>query len=195
MEPEGPPETEDHARFCPECGIEEPGFFCRKCGTLLRGEDGVLCPRCRHVVEPGGFCNQCGQELAGLALSLKQLDMAGGTFWVTGGDSSPEVALEPAVVPPDASVTLAGAELPGWLHQSSSETLADAELPDWLRQFPNDAPPPELESHVIPSLEPLGARNSGNARSRFLTIAILLMGLLLLGMLVIAALAMLKAGG
>jgi hypothetical protein len=178
VEPESLSETENHVRFCPECGIEEPGFFCRKCGTLLCGETSVLCPRCRHVVEAGTFCNQCGQELAGLALSLKQLDMAGGDFWVTGVNSAPESELEPATAPLEEAVS-----------------LAEAELPDWLRQFPSEAPLPETKAHIVPSLEPLGTRKSGNTRSRFLTVAIVLMGFLLLGMLAFVIIALVQAGG
>jgi hypothetical protein len=178
MEPESPTVTEDHVRFCPECGIEEPGFFCRKCGTLLRGESSVLCPRCRHIVENGTFCNQCGQELAGLALSLKQLDMAGDDFWVTGASSAPDAELEPAIAPLEEAVV-----------------LAEAELPDWLRQFPNEVPSQETKVHIVPSLEPLGAKKPGNTRGRFLTVAIVLMGFLLLGMMFFVIIALIQAGG
>jgi len=57
---------EDQNRYCPECGSQESGFFCRNCGALLSGEDNVLCPRCHHIVPDGKFCNQCGQGLSGM---------------------------------------------------------------------------------------------------------------------------------
>jgi len=72
MDPEVQAEEGEESRFCPECGAEESGYFCRTCGTLLRGEEMVLCPRCHHVVPDGDFCNLCGQTLGGIALNLRQ---------------------------------------------------------------------------------------------------------------------------
>jgi hypothetical protein len=175
MVPESPSVTKDQARFCPECGIEEPGFFCRKCGALLRGEDAVLCPRCRHVVEAGTYCNQCGQELAGFALSLKQLVLAGEDFWVTDAGSLTEVA-EPALVA-----------------QASEDTeLAKAELPDWLHEFPGESLPAENHERVVPSLVPLRAKRKA---SPFLTIAVILMALMLAGMLVVVVISLFQVSG
>ncbi|MEJ2212235.1 MAG: hypothetical protein P8129_24865, partial [Anaerolineae bacterium] len=80
MEPEAEFETDEEIMFCPECGAEESGYFCRSCGTLLRGEDRILCPRCHEVVPNGDYCNQCGQTLTGFALHLRQLALAGDDF-------------------------------------------------------------------------------------------------------------------
>jgi len=163
LNPEGP--------FCPECGVDESGYFCRNCGTLLRGEEMVLCPRCRQVVPHGEFCNQCGQSLDAIALDLQQLAVAGDDFWVSAG-APEEVSdlpddMEPALLEPDESVV-----------------LAEAEVPDWLRELPTDSAPAEVKAHIYPSLRPIieEPEQPVARQGRFLTPVFLLLALLLLGL-------------
>jgi hypothetical protein len=99
MEQETKGEMGPEQHFCPECGMEEPGHFCRNCGTLLRGEDLVLCPRCHHIVPGGDFCNRCGQHLGGIALNLRQLALAGDDFWVTAATPASPALVQAHVYP------------------------------------------------------------------------------------------------
>jgi hypothetical protein len=164
------PETEPSSSgFCPECGAEERGFFCRQCGTLLRGEEMVLCPRCHHVVPKGEFCNQCGQGLGSIALSLRQLSLAGDEFWVSGAASVPAAA-----APGQAELSS--------LQPDDSVILADGELPDWLQELPAKSAPAEVQAHIYPSLQPIEEESQPQPRGRFLTAVILLLGLLLLSL-------------
>jgi hypothetical protein len=117
METQAQDHTNAEDRHCPECGYEEAGHFCRNCGTLLHGDGLVLCPRCRQVVPDGDFCNQCGQGLTGLALGLRQLALAGDAFWVAEDTAMLPSSVEPSLLPPDASVELADAQLPDWLQE------------------------------------------------------------------------------
>ena len=169
MESELQDELNPGDSFCPECGVDESGYFCRNCGTLLRGEEMVLCPRCRQVVPHGEFCNQCGQSLDAIALDLQQLALAGNDFWVSAGDleqpSELPDGMEPALLEPDESVV-----------------LAEAEVPDWLRELPNDSAPAEVKAHIYPSLRPIEETEEPVRQGRFLTPVFILLALLLLGL-------------
>jgi len=175
MAPEG--------RFCPECGADESGYFCRNCGTLLRGRDRVLCPRCRQVVPNGEFCNQCGQALGGVALNLQQLALAGEDFWVA--------AMSPAPAAPQPVPTEVGLRAP-----DESVRLAEAELPDWVTELPVDSAPADVKAHVYPSLRPIESQDKPSSKGgRILTLVILLLGLLLLSLVGLAVMLMLRGGG
>ena len=171
MESELQDERNPEGPFCPECGMDESGYFCRNCGTLLRGEEMVLCPRCRQVVPHGEFCNQCGQSLEAIALDLHQLALAGQDFWVEAGtlELPPELAdgADPALLEPDESVE-----------------LAEAEVPDWLRELPADSAPAEVKAHIYPSLKPIieEVERQPAGQGRFMTPVFVLLALLLLGL-------------
>jgi hypothetical protein len=182
MEPEADPGMGSGSGFCPECGAEERGFFCRQCGTLLHGEEMVLCPRCHHVVPKGEFCNQCGQGLGSIAISLRQLALAGDEFWVTGAPPVPAAA-----APGQAEVSSR--------QPNDSVVLADGELPDWLQELPAKSAPAEVQAHIYPSLQPIEQEGQPVARGRFLTAVILLLGLMLLSLVVLVAYLLLGGGG
>jgi hypothetical protein len=152
--------------FCPECGMDESGYFCRNCGTLLRGEEMVLCPRCRQIVPHGEFCNQCGQSLGAIALDLQQLALAGADFWVS------TAALEPPSELPDAGES-------ALLEPDESVVLAEAELPIWLKELPTDSAPEEAKAHIYPSLKPIEESEQPPAQRRFFTPVFVLLALLL----------------
>jgi len=165
MDPEVQAEEGEESRFCPECGAEESGYFCRTCGTLLRGEEMVLCPRCHHVVPDGDFCNLCGQTLGGIALNLRQLAMAGGDFWVAAM-TSPQLA--------------PGSADQGVLEPDESVQIDEANLPDWLKELSVEAAPPEVQAHTYPSLEPIAEEQPRRGRATvfvFLLLALLLLAL------------------
>ena len=178
MDPDAQVETTPGKSYCPECGSEESGYFCRRCGTLLRGEEMVLCPRCHEVVPNGEFCNQCGQSLAGIALQLRQLAQAGDSFWVTGSGAESPVGVEASLFGPDESLQ-----------------LAKAELPDWVRELSPQSAPPDIEERIYPSLRPLQKERGAVGQGRFLMIVILLAGLLLLSLVFIAFFFLLRGGG
>lgn len=178
MDPEEQTEIGGQDLYCPECGSEETGYFCRSCGALLRGGEMVLCPRCHQVVPSGEFCNRCGQGLGELALSLAQLAMAGDTFWVTDATSMPVEALEPDILTPDESVA-----------------LADAALPDWLQALPTESTPANVDLRIYPALRPIEEKGPTSGQGRFLTLAILLMGILLLGLMGLVAIILLGGWG
>ena len=182
MDPETRVEGSPDDDFCPECGAEENGFFCRSCGTLLRGEEMVLCPRCRHVVPGGGFCNQCGQSLRSVALNLQQLVLAGDDFWVTA-----ESAL--------LSTSPAGSTESGLLAPDQSVVLEDAELPDWLQELPVRPVLPEVEARIHPALRPIETKRGAGQRSTFLTTVILLTFVLMLGLVFLSLFALLRGAG
>lgn len=161
MNPEG--------SFCPECGVDESGYFCRNCGTLLRGEDMVLCPRCRQVVPHGEFCNQCGQSLGVVALDLHQLAIAGNDFWVSAGAFEQSSGLSDGL-------DLASDQ------EDEAVILAEAELPDWLKELPADSAPAEVKAHIYPSLRPIEEEEQPVRQGRFLVPVFLLLALLLLGL-------------
>jgi hypothetical protein len=158
-------ETGTENLVCPECGAEEEGQFCRNCGSLLRGESMILCPRCHQVVPPGEYCNQCGQSLGGLALNLKQLAMAGDAFWVTSEATSPSPAAEPTIFEPDESVP-----------------LAEAELPDWLEELPIEEVPDEVGHRIYPALRPIAEQQDTGRGMNFLPIVIVFLLILLVGL-------------
>jgi hypothetical protein len=163
-------ELNPEGRFCPECGMDESGYFCRNCGTLLRGEEMVLCPRCNKVVPHGDFCNQCGQSLEAIALDLQQLALAGQDFWVSAG------TLEQLSVQPE------GIEL-AQLEPDESVVLAEAEVPDWLKELPAESAPAEVKGHIYPSLRPIEEEVEEPARQGRLMMPIfVLLALLLLGL-------------
>ena len=179
MDPDAQVERIPEKSYCPECGSEESGYFCRRCGTLLRGEEMVLCPRCHEVVPDGKFCNQCGQSLGGIALQLRQLAQAGDSFWVTAGVTESPISVESGLFGPDESVP-----------------LAKAELPDWVRELSPKSVPPDVEARIYPSLRPLQAKQQGaTGQRRFLAIVILLAGLLLLSLVFMAFFLLLRGGG
>jgi len=158
--------------FCPECGADEAGYFCRNCGTLIRGEEMVLCPRCRQVVPHGEFCNQCGQRLGAIALDLHQLALAGDDFWLSDG----------ALELPDETET-------GLLEPDDSIVLAEAELPDWLKQLPTEPVTAETKPHVYPSLRPIEEEvEQPLPRGRFLPPVFLFLALLLLALVLVVVL-------
>ena len=168
MDPETQSEMRPRDGFCPECGTEESGYFCRSCGTLLRGQDDVLCPRCHQVVPSGDFCNQCGQNLGGIALNLRQLALAGDDFWVTAAPAAPS--------PPSE-----GGDLGIW-EPDPSVFLADAELPEWLHELPAESAPDAVKAHVYPSLRPMEKEREYSGQGRLFSVVILLLGVLLLAL-------------
>lgn len=152
--------------FCPECGVDESGYFCRNCGTLLHGEEMVLCPRCRQIVPHGEFCNQCGQSLGAIALDLQQLALAGADFWVSTAALEP-----PSEMQDSAESTL--------LEPDESVVLAEAELPIWLKELPTDSAPAETKAHIYPSLRPIEEPEQPPAKGRFYTPVFVFLALLL----------------
>jgi hypothetical protein len=175
---------ETSGRFCPECGAEESGYFCRSCGALVSGEDRVLCPRCHHIVPAGKFCNQCGQSVSGIGLNLRQLAMAGDTFWVTSN----------ATVPTPASSGQEGEE-PA-LRPDESVQLSQAELPDWLAELPADRPPepPGAEQRLYPKLGPIESESRPISQRGFMFAVIGLMLIMLLGLVFMIVFLMLRGG-
>ena len=177
MEPEVEAEIKPRDRFCPECGAEETGYFCRSCGALLRGDTRVLCPRCRQVVPAAQFCNQCGQGLGSVALTLGQLAKAGDTFWVTDAVPEPESGLEPSVLDPDELMELDRADFPDWLEDLSIDTGLN-----------------EGQPHIYPSLEPIRRRRTSGGGGKFVGLAVLLMGLLLFAMMFLVLIFLARGG-
>ena len=199
---------EDQVRYCPECGSQESGYFCRNCGALLTGEDNVLCPRCHHIVPDGKFCNQCGQGLSGIGLRLRQLALAGDTFWVASGGPTPTA---PTPTPAESAQS-AQTDLPDWLRDTSippsatapvlepdeSVQLAQADLPDWLRDIPippSVAAPARADEHVYPALKPIDGMPAPRPQRSFLVAIVLLILVMLLGIVVMAVLVALRSLG
>jgi hypothetical protein len=179
MDPEAEVEAGDKARFCPTCGAEESGYFCRVCGSLLRGKDRLLCPRCHQVVPGGLFCNQCGQSLGGIALELRQLAEAGDEFWVTSEAAGPPAKVEPAALfEPDTSVELDTAELPAWLQELSTTPA-----------------PSDVEERIYPSLRPIEGKRSPLGRSNLFVVLVLVMFVLMLAMVILTIVIALSSGG
>jgi hypothetical protein len=171
-------ETKAENGFCPECGAAEDGFFCRKCGALLHGEERVLCPRCHQVVPDGEYCNQCGQSLAGLALHLRQLALAGDEFWVTSEATTPSPVPQEMIFEPDETVVLAAPE-----------------LPQWLQELPTQAAPREGDTRIYPALRPIVQPQESTAPSRsFLAVVIVFMLILMLGLMFLAFYILLRGG-
>jgi hypothetical protein len=185
MESEIQEETNEENRFCPKCGFEETGYFCRDCGELLRGEGMVLCPRCHQIVPDGDFCSQCGQSLGGLALSLRQLAMAGDTFWVTGEAAAPVTEPEPTLFEPE----------PLLFEPDESVELANGELPDWLQELPTETAPIEVQEHIYPSLRPIEGERSPSRRNTAFSTLIILMAMLMLGLMALTVIILLRGGG
>jgi hypothetical protein len=179
MEPGAEFETDEGIMFCPECGAEESGYFCRSCGTLLRGENMVLCPRCHEVVPEGDYCNRCGQTLTGIALHLRQLALAGDDFWVTSQAASPQPA--PAEIESD------------FFFEDESLEIEEAELPDWLHELPVETAPAQVRERVYPALRPMQERQADGVQSNFVIYLILLMGLLLVGLVAVTILVLVQA--
>lgn len=172
MDPEEEGEISKENRFCPNCGTEQSGYFCRTCGALLRGQERLLCPRCHAVVAGGDFCPRCGQGLKGMALTLQQLALAGEDFWLTGSEPPLAAGSQPASTAtwePDEQVV-----------------LADPEIPHWLRELPTDKAPVEVQERIYPALYPVIQQPGPRQESRFLTLAVLLMGLMLVGLIALA---------
>jgi hypothetical protein len=182
-------ETNAGSHLCPQCGAAEDGFFCRNCGALLHGEDRVLCPRCRQIVPDGEYCNQCGQSLSGLALHLRQLALAGDTFWVTAGATTPPTSPEPVTFQPDESVTVAA------FQPDESVTLAAPELPDWLQELPSAGILAESDDHIYPALTPLAPERAGATRnSAFLVVVVLFILVLMIGLMFLVVMILLRSG-
>jgi hypothetical protein len=186
-------DTNTDGRTCPQCGADETGFFCRNCGALLYGEDRVLCPRCHQIVPDGEYCNQCGQGLEGLALHLRQLAMAGDTFWVTSGpDALPDAS--PDTLPDTSPDTMFQPE-ETLLQPDESVPLAEPELPDWLQELPVDQLPTGTEPRVYPALRPIvQEREPAPRNNTFLITVIIFMLILLLGLVFLAILILLRTG-
>ncbi len=174
MEPQDDVKTAAENLFCPECGAEETGYFCRSCGTLVQGGDRMLCPRCHRVVPAADYCNECGQGLKNMALTLQQLALAGEDFWMAGG-----------TVPASAA---AGTRAP-----DTAAALAAPEMPDWLRELPTDKAPVEVQERIYPALQPVSRPDAIHRENRFLIVVLLLMGVMLIG-LVAAAVFLLAQG-
>ncbi|HSJ54043.1 MAG TPA: hypothetical protein VLC52_09875 [Anaerolineae bacterium] len=172
MKPGDEPETDGERSFCPECGAEESGYFCRNCGTLLRGQDRVLCPRCHGIVPAADFCSRCGQGLKGMALNLQQLAMAGADFWVTGSGTPP------AAAPGEGAGTT-------W-EPDEATPLAAPELPEWLSELPTEQAPAEVQARIHPTLRPLDVQPAAGGQSRYLILVVLLMGAILIGLVAVA---------
>lgn len=171
-------ESSSEGRFCPECGAQEDGFFCRSCGTLLYGEERVLCPRCHQIVPDSEFCNQCGQSLGGLALNLRQLAMAGDAFWVTSEATEPSTSPEPTIFAPDETVALAAPE-----------------LPDWLQELPTQEAPAEVESRIYPALQPIRGSRQAASGNAFLVVVVIFMFILMIGLVALSLFILLSRGG
>ncbi len=169
MESDRQHEVNPEGSFCPECGVDESGYFCRNCGTLLRGEDMVLCPRCRQIVPHGEFCNQCGQSLGVVALDLHQLAIAGNDFWVSAGASEQSSELSD------------GLDLAS-VKEDEAVILAEAELPDWLKELPADSAPADVKAHIYPSLRPIEEEEQPVRQGRLLVPVFLMLAFLLLGL-------------
>lgn len=46
---------------CPQCGSEEGGKFCSRCGTLMKARARTQCAKCGSGLESGAlFCAECG---------------------------------------------------------------------------------------------------------------------------------------
>ena len=187
MEPEADVEMGAETTFCPECGAEERGYFCRNCGTLLRGEELVLCPRCHQIVPDGDYCNQCGQNLSGIALHLRQLALAGDDFWVTSSGAPAET---PSAVATERS--FADIEF-GFFDEDESLELEQAELPDWLQELPVESAPAQVRARVYPALQPMQERQASTGQGRYFLL-VGLMGLLLLGLVVLTIILFIQAG-
>jgi hypothetical protein len=171
MNPGDEPEADAQKLSCPECGAEESGYFCRNCGTLLQGEDKMLCPRCHGIVPAADFCPRCGQGLKGMALNLRQLAVAGVDFWVADSEALPAAG-------PREEVAVA------W--ELETTTLAAPELPDWLKELPREQAPAEVQERIHPALQPLETQPPARRQSRFLIVVILLMAAMLIGLVAVA---------
>jgi len=178
MDAEAPVESNSKNHFCPECGAQEDGFFCRSCGKLLHGEERILCPRCHQIAPAGEFCNQCGQSLGGLALSLRQLALAGDAFWVTSEAAEPSPSPEPTPFAPDETIRLAAPE-----------------LPDWLQELPTREAPAKVESHIYPALQPIRDNRQAASGNSFLVVVVIFMFILLLGLVALSLFILLSRGG
>jgi hypothetical protein len=187
MEQDAPVETGKEDRFCPTCGTEEGGHFCRVCGALLDGEELVLCPRCHQVVPGGQFCNQCGQSLRGIALELRQLAMAGDAFWMTSETDSGR--FKTGLDDP------AQADFGSSLQIDESVRLDDADLPDWLQELASASEPAASEARVYPSLEPIKEGRSTTGPGTLFVMLILLMFVLMLGLVILTITIALDLGG
>jgi hypothetical protein len=139
------------------------------------------------VVPGGQFCNQCGQSLRGIALELRQLAMAGDTFWMTSeADASRfKTGLGEA----------AQAEFPSSLQMDELVRLDDAELPDWLQELASIPEPDASEARVYPSLEPIKKRRSLTGSGTLFAVLIVLMFVLMLGMVILTITIALGLGG
>ena len=174
--------------ICPECGASETGFFCRQCGTLLRGEELVLCPRCHRVVPAGDYCNQCGQSLAGIALNLRQLALAGDDFMVTSaaptGPAAPARASTPAVYQ-DALEMFSFAP-------DESVALEEPELPDWLEELPKTRAPREVRERIYPALRPVDSHDAPKSQRRYAVAVVILLVLALASIMAFVALLLIR---
>jgi hypothetical protein len=180
MEPDNRVEMSRENRFCSECGSEESGYFCRACGTLLRGEEMILCPRCHQIVPDGKFCNQCGQRLFGIALHLRQLAQAGDEFWMTSAT-------------PKATISETLAPEPDLVAFDESLIMSDTEVPDWLEEL--SSPLVRADSRIHPMLKPIEKERGVRLRSTVFTAAILLMFSLMVGLAFLAVFVLLRGGG
>jgi len=171
----GDADAADDLLFCPECGAPETGFFCRQCGTLLRGEEKVLCPRCHQIVPDGDYCNQCGQSLVGIALNLRQLAMAGDDFMITSTTAPPSPAAARVPVVAAAEDTLA-------LAPDESIELEAPELPDWLEELPKTRAPREVRERIYPTLRPVESNEATQDQGRYLVAVVILLTLALVGL-------------
>ena len=172
-DPPGDADASDDVLICTECGAAESGFFCRQCGTLLRGDELVLCPRCHRVVPGGDYCNQCGQSLAGIALNLRQLALAGEDFMITSA-ATPTLPAPARTPVPSAS--------PDTFSFSPDESieLEDPELPDWLEELPKTRAPREVRERIYPTLRPVEGTEATGSQGRYLVAVVILLTLALI---------------
>jgi cytochrome c-type biogenesis protein CcmH/NrfG len=139
------------------------------------------------VVPAGEYCNRCGQGLAGVALKLQQLALAGEDFMVTlTPPVAPATSATPA--PPPAAEELAP------LVPDESVELEDAELPDWLEELPAAAAPAEVRERIYPALRPVEPAHTGSQQTRFLAAVVVLLVLMLISLVGLALILLFQGG-
>jgi hypothetical protein len=119
--------------------------------------------------------------MAGLALNLRQLAMAGEEFWVTSAVPAPDSPAQDGLAW-------------GTLEPDESIELAEAELPDWLSELPVEEAPPEVRATVYPLLVPIEGKSRESRRHPLLMLVMALLGLLLIGLIALVVYLVLYGG-